>query len=66
MKVRSKFFQSSTKSWDMIFREAAEFASRLRATERLINISHSCDSGTGVVCVWYSTPDDNDDEDSAF
>jgi hypothetical protein len=66
MKVRSKFIQSSTKSWDMMFHEAADFASKLPATARLINISHSCDSGTGVVCVWYAVPDDNEDEDSAF
>lgn len=66
MRVRSKFFQSSTQSWDTMFREAAEFASKLGASDRLINISHSCDGGVGVVCVWYASPDENNEEESAF
>ena len=66
MQVRCKHFQSSTKSWDKMFSDAADFASRLPATHRLINFSHSSDSGAGVVCVWFWVPDEQDDEDSVF
>ena len=58
-RVAFKMFKSNMKSWDEMFREAAEYASRL-GSERLINISHSADSGTGVVTVWFWA-DWNDD-----
>jgi hypothetical protein len=45
-------FRSSFKSWDDLFSEAAAFATRM-GRERLISISHSEDSGKGVVAVWY-------------
>jgi hypothetical protein len=50
--VRFREFRSSFKSWDELFSEAAAFASTL-GRERLISISHSEDSGKGVVAVWY-------------
>ena len=52
MQVRFKYFNSSISTWDALFGEAAEFASAI-GPERLINISHSCDSREGVVTVWY-------------
>ena len=45
-------FRSSVKSWNDLFEEASEFATTL-GPERLISISHSADSGRGVVAVWY-------------
>jgi hypothetical protein len=54
-------FRSSFKSWDDLFAEAAAFATTLGA-ERLISISHSEDSGKGVVAVWYWN-DSKDDPD---
>ena len=39
-------------SWEGLFQEAADFASRL-GPERLISISHSEDDNDGVVTVWY-------------
>ena len=52
MKVRFEIFRSSTKSWQSLFEEAAQFASKI-GQQRVINISHSCDHSTGVVTVWY-------------
>jgi hypothetical protein len=50
--VRFMEFESSFKSWDDLFSEAAAFATRV-GRERLISISHSEDSSKGVVAVWY-------------
>ena len=56
MHVQFKIFESSFRSWEQLFADAAEFAS---SVERLISISHSHAGpglgGTGVVTVWYST-----------
>jgi hypothetical protein len=52
MRVKFKFFKSSFSSWETMFQEAADFASRL-PKDRLINISHSADRNVGVVTVWY-------------
>lgn len=51
-RVQFRIFKSGMQSWEVLFGEAAAFASTL-ATDRLINISHSCDSREGVVCVWF-------------
>jgi hypothetical protein len=50
--ARFKIFRSSLNTWESLFAEAAEFASRL-GPERVITISHSADQGEGVVAVWY-------------
>jgi hypothetical protein len=52
MRVKFKFFKSGFSTWDMMFQEAADFASQL-PKDRLINISHSADGNVGVVTVWY-------------
>ena len=50
--VRFKIFKSQTKSWTVLFREVADFASEMRG-EQLISISHSEDTNEGVVTVWF-------------
>ena len=50
--VRFEIFRSGMSSWESLFEEAADFASRI-GPEDLINISHSEDSNEGVVTVWY-------------
>ena len=50
--VHFKFFKSSFKAWETLFAEAATFAEGV-GREQLIGISHSEDSGKGVVTVWY-------------
>jgi hypothetical protein len=57
MRVRFQVFKSSFSSWDVLFQQAADFASRL-PTDRLITISHSCDNQEGVVSVWYWATDE--------
>lgn len=52
MRVYCEKFESTFKSWEALFEEAYDFATQL-APEQIISISHSCDSGTGVVAVWY-------------
>jgi hypothetical protein len=52
MKVCFEIFASATQSWDVLFREAARFATGL-GPDRLIGISHSHESTVGVVTVWY-------------
>jgi hypothetical protein len=51
-KVTYKHFRGTLKTWDTLFREAAEFASMV-GEERLISISHSADHSDGIVPVWY-------------
>ena len=51
-KVKFEIFRGTFKSWELLFTEAAEFASALGAG-RLISISHSEDDNDGVVTVWY-------------
>lgn len=46
------FRASGVASWDRLFDLAAEFASTLDRRQ-LINISHSSDSGSGTVVVWF-------------
>jgi hypothetical protein len=50
--VRFELFRSTMSSWESLFGEAADFASRI-GPDDLINISHSEDSNEGVVTVWY-------------
>lgn len=52
MRVAFQIFRSWTKSWETLFREAAEFAASV-GRDSLINISHSENHGIGVVTVWY-------------
>jgi hypothetical protein len=62
MHAAFKHFESTTKSWDSIFADAAAFATEI-GKERLIGISHSHGGGTeflgaggtGVVTVWFWT-----------
>ena len=50
MKFRT--FKACFKSWQAVFQEAADFATQM-GRERVVSISHSEDSGNGVVTVWY-------------
>ncbi|MCU1238348.1 MAG: hypothetical protein JWP63_6315 [Candidatus Solibacter sp.] len=50
--VHFEIFRSSFKTWQELFEEAAVAAESV-GPERLIGISHSEDSSTGVVTVWY-------------
>jgi hypothetical protein len=59
MKVRFRKFESTFESWEKLFGDAAQFASRI-PPDLLINISHSSDSSTGVVTVWYWGKDELD------
>ena len=51
--IAFKVFRGSGETtWDKLLTSAAEFATTL-GTDRLVNISHSSDSGSGTVVVWY-------------
>lgn len=51
--VAFKVFRASgDTTWDKILQAAADFASAVGA-EQVVNISHSSDSGSGTVVVWY-------------
>ena len=50
--VRFEVFRGTFKSWETLFQEAAEFASKI-GPERLITIGHSEDEQDGVIAVWY-------------
>jgi hypothetical protein len=52
MQVRFELFRAAWASWQSLFQQAADFASRLGPT-RLISISHSEDGNDGIVTVWY-------------
>jgi hypothetical protein len=58
MRVRYEMFESSMSSWETLFTQAADFATRV-GPDRLIGISHSEGkrafdaSNNGVVTVWY-------------
>ena len=58
MSVRFKTFTSVMKTWDKLFSEAAEFATRI-GPDRLIGISHSQETSLGVVTVWYWDGDED-------
>ena len=50
--VTYKYFRGTLATWDELFAEAAEFATRL-GRERLIGISQSQWGADGIVAVWY-------------
>ncbi len=52
MRVKFRTFRGVWTSFEVLFQEAAAFASSL-GPERLISISHSEDENDGVVTVWY-------------
>jgi hypothetical protein len=60
MIVRHRIFESSSKSWEDLAKEAAEFASSV-GRDRLVNISLAASGGTeifghggrGLLIVWY-------------
>ncbi len=52
MRLLTKVFRATFKSWQSLFDDATDFANSL-GQERVVSISHSCDSGEGVVVVWY-------------
>jgi hypothetical protein len=52
MKLEYKMFKSAFASWEELFAQAARFATE-KGDMRVVNISHSCDGGKGVVTVWY-------------
>jgi hypothetical protein len=54
MRVQTRLFQSTFKSWEDLCEEAAAFATKI-GRERLINISvtQGDTGGKGVVFVWY-------------
>ncbi len=49
-----RVFRGTFTSWEELFKEAAQFATEV-GPERLVSISHSADSGDGVVTVWFWT-----------
>ena len=53
-KLQFKVFRSSTKYWETLFSEAADFANTM-GVDRVVNISTTCDHGDSVVTVWYWT-----------
>lgn len=60
MTVRSRIFESATKSWEALCEEVSTFATHV-GKEKLINISVAASGGTegfgfggnGVIVVWY-------------
>lgn len=52
MQVQFKMFRSTTQPWEVMFGQAASFATEV-GLERLIGISHSHEGTIGVVTVWY-------------
>lgn len=52
MTVKFQVFRGIFSTWEILFKQAAEFATAI-GKEKLINISHSEDQVQGVVTVWY-------------
>lgn len=52
MKVKFKMFRGVFASWDKLFTQASEFATKI-GRDKVINISHSDSHSDGVVTVWY-------------
>ena len=50
--AKFRVFRGLLVTWEKLFSDAAQFATEV-GPERLICISHSEDSGDGVVVVWY-------------
>jgi hypothetical protein len=53
-------FRGHFTTWDDLFVQACDFATRVGET-RLINISHSCAGSDGVVTVWYWSFDEGEE-----
>jgi len=51
-KMNFRKFRAVIKSWEAVFQEAADFASRL-GRDKVVSISHSEDHGESIVTVWY-------------
>jgi hypothetical protein len=51
-KAQHKVFKSHFDSWDKMAEQVTEFLSGL-GRDRVIGISHSQESQTGVIIVWY-------------
>lgn len=54
--IRFQLFRSSWDSWETLLQNAASLATKL-GPERVVSVSHSSDSGDGVVTVWYRAAD---------
>ena len=52
MRVQTKMFRATLKSWQDLFDEAAQFAGALQP-DKLISISHSAQGAEGIVVEWY-------------
>ena len=52
MRMLAKVFRATFKSWKALFDQATDFATKI-GRDRVTSISHSGDSGNGVVVVWY-------------
>jgi hypothetical protein len=53
VKVKYKYYRGTLATWDDLFAQAAEFATKT-GWDRVISISHSCaGQADGVVTVWY-------------
>ena len=52
MKVRFQVFRGLFSTWESLFEQAAEFASKI-GKDNVIGISHSEDHSDGIVTVWY-------------
>ena len=52
MKVHFEVFKSSYRRWEELYRDAADFATKI-GHQRLVNISHACDHSEATVTVWY-------------
>ena len=52
MRANYRIFRGTLISWEGLFDQAAEFATRV-GPQQLISICHSADANKGVVTVWY-------------
>ena len=52
MRMLSKVFRGTFKTWNSLFAEATDFATEV-GRDQVVSISHSSDNGDGVVVVWY-------------
>ena len=51
--LKYKVFRGSGQMpWDKLFDEVVQFADQV-GTEKVINVSHTSDQGSGTVVVWY-------------
>jgi hypothetical protein len=59
-RVQFQVFRGTFASWQTLFSDAAEFATRM-GRGRVISISHSEDRNEGVVTVWYWSAEPGDE-----